>query len=224
MISYIAHHKNLSMDQTEATLYPKLPVIYNKIMQLGLGILLLVAILTVWLFGKVQVNEDIDRHYGEMTRVYAQKVGSALSVMLDSEQMSLVEKYLVDLESQALVEHVRFYDAKGKLLWHSEQSQDMTEISLQGSNDIVLRNDNRPLIYVEEVRNQKLQGYIRISLNQQMLSSEAKQSADNHYNYFRVLLLIAGIAGFLFARGIRFRVVKLNKKHGHSDSGFSHSR
>ena len=84
----------LSMDQTEATLYPKLPMIYNKIMQLGLGILLLIGILTIWLFGKMQADDNIDRHYGEVTRIYAQQVGTAISVMAQNKQTELIDQYL----------------------------------------------------------------------------------------------------------------------------------
>lgn len=58
------------------------------------------------------------------------------------------------------------------------------------------------LPFVQELRTEQLNGYIRLSLHRSILADELAENSRSQYDIMRLLLIVAGFIGFLLTRGL----------------------
>ncbi len=187
------------MKQTEQPLYPKLSPIYNKILQLAIAILLLIFLMNFWVSSRDAQQQQIQGHASKVGKLYLAQAGINAMPYL-TQQPSDLQAYVDRLLPQPLVKSVHVYDITGQVIAsseHAESINDLFGISVKKNNQT---DDVIPL--VQELRNEQLQGYIRLSLNRSILVDELAEKSRAQYDVMRLLLIVAGVIGFLLTRGL----------------------
>lgn len=202
------------MNKLELSLYPKLSSIYNKILQLVSAILLIVALMTFWVANTEKTDQVVEQHFEHVAEKFLQQSVAGVSVLL-TENKSLINKkirnaqlqsYLNNLASADFIKQVHLYDKTGLLLLKSELSGEAsTSIKLLYGIDESLQTLDKSKQYVpfiKEIRDENLIGYLRLTIEKSYLTSELAKNSGESQTLTRLLLIIAGLIGFLLTRGL----------------------
>jgi len=202
------------MNKLEQPLYPKLSSIYNKILQLVSAILLIV-ILMVFLVGNTEKsNQALEQHFEQVAEKFLQQAVSGISVLLTENKSSISNKirnaqlqsYLNNLADADFIKQVHLYDETGLLLLKSESSGEAsTSIKLLYGIDEssqTLDKSKQYVPFVKEIRNESLTGYLRLTIEKSYLTSELANKNNESQTLSRLLLIAAGLIGFLLTRGL----------------------
>ncbi len=202
------------MNKSEQPLYPKLSSIYNKIMQLVSAILLIV-ILMVFLVTNAQKSEQVlDQHFEQVAEKFLQQGVAGISVLLIDKKIAgdkkdhnaLLQSYLNNLAKADFIKQVHLYDKTGSLLLKSEsRGEASASIKLLYGIDESLKTRDKSKQYVpfiKEIRNENLTGYLRLTIEKSYLTSELTNNSYDSQTLSRLLLIAAGLIGFLLTRGL----------------------
>ncbi|MFT5812635.1 MAG: membrane protein [Psychroserpens sp.] len=183
----------------EQPLYPKLSPIYNKILQLAIAILLIVFLMNFWVKSRDAQQIQIQVHANKMAKLYlAQAATSVMPYLL--QKQSKLQQYADTLVLQPLVKSVHIYDITGQSIVSSEQAEsinDLFGLSIQKTNQT-----DKVIPFVQELRSEKFHGYIRLSLHRAILVDELAKDSRFQYDIMRLLMIVAGVIGFLLTRGL----------------------
>ncbi|AWB58401.1 MULTISPECIES: AhpA/YtjB family protein [unclassified Colwellia] len=187
------------MKQIEQPLYPKLSSIYNKILQLAIAILLIVLLMDFWVSSRDSQQMHIQAHANKVGKLYlAQAATSAMPYL--AQNPNNLQQYADSLVQQPLVKSVHIYSITGQVMANSEQAEsinDLFGISIRQIN----KTDN-VFPFVQELRSDKLHGYIRLSLHRSMLVDDLANNSRSQFDIMRILMIVAGVIGFLLTRGL----------------------
>jgi membrane protein len=202
------------MKQSEQPLYPKLSPIYNKILQLLAGILLILLLMSLWVSTAEKSEQALSLHFEQTAEKFLQQAIAGVSVLLVEKQASQSKKvrlaqlqsYLNHLGKADFIKQVHLYDETGLLLLKSASGGEAgaTIKSLYGIDES-LQTLNKSNIYspfVREIRADKLVGYLRLTIEKSYLTATLAKQNDNTQTLYRFLLIIAGVVGFLLTRGL----------------------
>ena len=202
------------MKQSEQPLYPKLSSIYNKILQLVSAILLIVILMTFWVANTEKSTQVLGQHFNNVSSNFLQQAIAGISVLLTENKASISQKtrnaqlqsYLNSLTKTDFVKQVHLYDETGLLLFKSEiNGAENTSIkTLFGIDESrkTLDKSARFVPFIGEIRNDKLIGYVRLTVEKSYLTSVLDKNSEENQTLFRLLLIIAGLIGFLLTRGL----------------------
>jgi len=202
------------MNKSEQPLYPKLSSIYNKILQLVSAILLIVVLMTFWVANAEKSNQVLQQHFEHVAEKFLQQTITGISVLLTENKSSMSKKtrlaliqiYLNRLANTDFVKQIHLYDKTGLLMLKSELSGEAsTSIKLLYGIDESMQTLDKSKLYVpfiKEIRNKKLVGYVRLTIEKSYLTSAIIKNNDESQTLSRVLLIIAGLVGFLLTRGL----------------------
>ncbi len=215
------------MNKLEQPLYPKLSSIYNKILQLVSAILLLV-ILMIFLVANTEKNDQaLEHHFEQVAEKFLQQAVSGISVLFTENKSSISKKirnaqlqsYLNNLADADFIKQVHLYDKTGLLLLKSESSGEASaSIKLLygvDENLPTLDKSKQYVPFIKEIRNNSLTGYLRLTIEKSYLTSELANKNHESQTFSRLLLIAAGLIGFLLTRGLNrfsrqgFRAPKL---------------
>lgn len=187
------------MNQLEQPLYPKLSPIYNKILQLAGAILLLVLLMNFWVDSRDEQQAQIQAHAQKIGQLYLAQAAVSAMPYLSAEQSKL--QYYVDtLAKQPLVKSAHIYDITGQRIASSEQAESVNDLFGVSINKVNQSDELLP--FVQELRGEQLNGYIRLSLYRTILADELAENSRSQYDTMRLLLIVAGVIGFLLTRGL----------------------
>lgn len=202
------------MNKSEQPLYPKLSSIYNKIMQLVSAILLIV-ILMIFLVANAENDEQaLEQHFEQVAEKFLQQgVAGISSLQIEKKSIiskkkynALLQSYLNNLAKADFIKQVHLYDRTGLLLLKSESSGEASaSIKLLYGIDesIKTRDKSKQYIpFIKEIRNEGLTGYLRLTIEKSYLTSELAKNSDDSQTLYRLLLIAAGLIGFLLTRGL----------------------
>ncbi|MGB2741964.1 MAG: AhpA/YtjB family protein [Cognaticolwellia sp.] len=187
------------MKQPEQPLYPKLSPIYNKILQLFIAILLIVFLMNFWVKSRDTQQIQIQEHANKIGKLYLAQAATSATPYL-SEQQSQLQQYTDSLVQQSLVKSVHIYDLTGQIIASSEHAESINDLFGINVNKINQSNDVVP--FVQELRTDKLYGYIRLSLYRSILADDLADNSRSQYDMMRLLMIVAGVIGFLLTRGL----------------------
>jgi membrane protein len=202
------------MKKSEQPLYPKLSSIYNKILQLLGGILLIVLLMTLWVSTAEKSEQVLSLHFEQTAEKFLQQAIAGVSVLLVEKQASQSKKvrlaqlqsYLNHLGKADFIKQVHLYDETGLLLLKSASGGEAgaTIKSLYGIDESLqtLNKSNVYSPFVREIRADKLIGYLRLTIEKSYLTATLAKDNDNTQTMYRFLLIIAGVVGFLLTRGL----------------------
>ncbi len=190
------------MTQSELPLYPKLSSIYNKIMQLAIAIVLIIILMNILLFSQGQNQTNIEQHFRTIGEQYTQQSSNSLSLLLSNKKTKQTQQYIDQLVTLIDVKEAHVYDVSGQLLFHSTESNSINE--LYGISEFRVDNSALFIPFVSEVRtlDNQLQGYVRLTLLKSNITEPLLVMNDDNFELFRILLVLAGIIGFLLTRGL----------------------
>lgn len=202
------------MNKSEQPLYPKLSSIYNKIMQLVSAILLIV-ILMVFLVANAEKGEQaLDKHFEQVAEKFLQQGVAGISVLLSENKLStnkktynaLLQSYLNNIAKADFIKQVHLYDETGLLLLKSEPSGEASASIklLYGIDESVQTRDKSKqyVPFIKEIRNESLTGYLRLTIEKSYLTTELSKNNYDNQTLYRLLLIAAGLIGFLLTRGL----------------------
>jgi membrane protein len=202
------------MNKLEQPLYPKLSSIYNKILQLVSAILLIVMLMVFLVANTEKNNQVVEQHFKQIAEKFLQQAVSGVSVILSENNTSInkrerdeqLQSFLNNIANADYIKHAHLYDNTGLLMLKSESTSEMSDtIKLIYGIDEVMSTLDKSKQYIpviKEIRNTELIGYLRLTIEKSYLTSEL--SANNHESntLFRLLLIVAGLVGFLLTRGL----------------------
>ena len=187
------------MKQIEQPLYPKLSSIYNKILQLAIAILLIVLLMNFWVNSRDEQQIQIQGHANKMGKLYLAQAAVNAQPYL-AQKSSQLQQYTDTLVQQPLVKSVHIYDLTGEAMAISEQAESVND--LFGISILKINQTDDVLPFVQELRTDKLHGYIRLSLYRSILVDELAENSRSQYDIMRLLMIVAGVIGFLLTRGL----------------------
>ena len=213
------------MKQAEQPLYPKLSSIYNKILQLASAILLIIVLMSLWQSTGKRNADNLTAHFNYIAKQQLQQAIAGVVVILEQSHRSKIEKnsflqqYLNGLTKVNFVKQAHLYDATGLLLVSSasrekdKQGNELAPLKTKSINDLYgisphQRNVTETLTpFVEEIRHSdssdyNLHGYLRFTIEQSYLTDALAQADKEQQALQRLMLLLAGLVGFLLTRGL----------------------
>ncbi|TWX69845.1 hypothetical protein ESZ36_07860 [Colwellia demingiae] len=213
------------MKQAEQPLYPKLSSIYNKILQLASAILLIIVLMSLWQSTGERNTDNLTAHFNYIAKQQLQQAIAGVAVILEQsheskvDQSAFLQGYLDGLTKVNFVKQAHLYDATGLLVVSSasvekdKQGNELAQTTEKSINDLYgisphQRNVTDTLTpFVEEIRHTdstsyNLHGYLRFTIEQSYLTDILAKADAEQQSLQRLMLLIAGVVGFLLTRGL----------------------
>ena len=192
------------MTQTEKPLYPKLSSIYNKIMQLAIAIGFIVLLMNLWIYSQTQTEQTINQHFYDVGAQYLQQTSAGMSVLTTElktkQSRALMQNYVDELQQAKAIKEIHLYDVTGQLLISSKDAKSVK--TLYGLTENKLNKSAHFPPFIGEIRQKFLLGYVRITLDKKYLTEKLLTNNDEQFTLIRLMMIIAGIVGFLLTRGL----------------------
>jgi len=192
------------MTQKEKPLYPKLSPIYNKIMQLVIAIAFIVLLMNLWIYSQTQTEQTINQHFYDVGEQYLQQTSAGMSVLTTEiktkQSRALMQNYVDELQKAAAIKEIHLYDVTGQLLISSKGA--ISVKSLYGLSENKLNKSENLSPFIGEIRQKSLLGYVRLTLDKKHLTEKLLTNSDEQFTLLRLMMIIAGIVGFLLTRGM----------------------
>jgi membrane protein len=169
------------MSSSKLPLYPKISSVYNKIMQFAFAVVL------------TQENQ-----FNLFARNYIAQTAVTVRTFFDGKKRNGLSAYVNSLTALPIVSEVVVYDSRGQTLAASQGSSTVKQhfALLPG-----YFNPQKAYVpFIAEVRDQELLGYIRINLDKEFLTGEIRASLERQFEIFKLLLVLAAMAGIFFMR------------------------
>ncbi len=202
------------MNPVEQPLYPKLSPIYNKILQLVSAILLIVVLMAIWVASVEKSQQIITQHFKHTADKFLQQAIAGTSTLLEENSVpvnkknryALLQNYLNNMAQADFVRDIHLYDATGLLILEAKHenyssSSIKTLFGIEQTQKTLDKSD-KYTPFIEEIRQEQLKGYLRITIEKSLLTAVLEQESHDRQALFRVLLIIAGLIGFLLTRGL----------------------
>ncbi|WP_181902250.1 AhpA/YtjB family protein [Thalassotalea euphylliae] len=186
--------------QTELPLYPKISSIYNKILQLAIAIVLIVVLLNMLIVRFDDQAKRITAQQQVFADDYIEQAGQAMLVLIKQDKKSAINEYLTKLATPEFVLGATLYDQTGQTIGFGGSKQSINELYGLSSELPPLTPTVSPLVV--ELRDEKLYGYLRLTIRKQTWQQNLLQANEENQVFTRYMLLIAGLVGFLLARGL----------------------
>jgi len=142
---------------------------------------------------------QIQDHANKMGKLYLAQAATSAMPYLALEQSQL-QQYADTLAAQPVVKNVQIYDITGQEMASSAKAQSINDLFGISVNKVNQIDDIVP--FVQELRTEELQGYIRLSLYRTILTDELADNSRVQYDIMRLFLIVAGFIGFLLTRGL----------------------
>lgn len=185
------------MKQTELPFYPKRSSIYNKITQLLIAITIIIVVLSLWSISNQRNIDQIEKHFNKISEQHMVQIQLGLSFVL-AHNLS-VQDYLDNTAQQPWLRSIHWYNPTGILLAKSEQGVEIDD--LYGITPDKLDRSAEFIPFVKALRREKLEGYVRITVEKSYFTDELYQMNQDNLSLFRLIVLLSGIVGFLLTRG-----------------------
>ena len=186
------------MQQSELPLYPKLSSIYNKIMQLAIAIVCIVVLMEVWIYTSRSMDNSIIENFTQTSRDYVTQVNHGLSALLDDKKK--VQAFIEQSATPDWIKDITYYDVTGRLLMSSSGYKPINE--MYGISQYHADVSDRYIPFIQEVRTDNLKGYLRVTLERDYFTKSLTQANYQHYELLRIMMMVAGLIGFLLTRGL----------------------
>jgi len=120
-------------------------------------------------------------------------------VLLANNEKAALQTLLEKLTTDKLVHDILLYDQTGQLIASSSNAKDINSFYQPASNGSRMASDYAP--FVSELRNPELIGYLRMTINQNLLTAPLQQANYDNYELMRLMALFAVVIGYFLTRG-----------------------
>ncbi|NMP31959.1 hypothetical protein HII17_10305 [Thalassotalea sp. M1531] len=188
------------MSQTDLPLYPKISSIYNKILQLAIAIVLIIVLLNLIIDSYSRQSSLIERQQQVYGDDYINQAARSTLVILAKRNKALLKEHITQLAVPEFIEQAILYDETGQTIAQSGLEQSVNQIYGIGEHLPDKSGNRQP--FVIELRTDKLYGYLRLTLMNNQRHEDLKLANENNQELTRLMLLMAGLVGFLLTRGL----------------------
>ncbi len=188
------------MSQTELPLYPKVSSIYNKIMQLAIAIFIIIVVMNLWFYSYGENRRALEKDFRYISQQYLSQLAIAADILLAKNDDAL-QGYVDDIAQQSWIKDVSLYDETGQIVVASKNQSNIND--LYGFSQYKADKSAQYTPFVKELRiDGKLKGYLRLTVENGGLTQHIDQASEQHYNLLRLMMILAGVVGFLLTRGL----------------------
>ncbi len=188
------------MEAPNLPLYPKLSPIYNKLIQLGIAIVLIIVLLNLWVTSNNHSERTIHEHFYHVAEQHLdQAISGVLSLELIDNKDEL-EKYVDSVARADWVYDAHVYDATGKTLAVSG-----SDASIKDVYGITLNKSNKSDEYIpliQEIRTDELIGFMRITVKKSYFIDDLYDTNYDNHAMLRLMIVMSVFIGFLLTRGL----------------------
>ena len=187
------------MTNPNEILYPQVSSIYNKLMQLGVGIILIILILNLSVVNSSDNKQQITKHFQQVSSAFVKQAVNSSRILLAAKDKKQLHSFINSLTESAAVTEAILYDKNGQIIAKSEGATSVKELYgvAQGSDD----SSATHIAFIEEIRGETLQGYLRLNIIKDVLIKPLEVQQRSQDELFRIMLLMSVFAGFLLTRG-----------------------
>lgn len=194
------------MKNSGLPLYLKISPIYNKILQLGIAVLCIAVLLNILVFSQNKQDKVIEQKFSQFSQIQLKQAVTALIVLLNKaddinkDNKAAIETFITDLAQSSVINDIHFYNELGEL--QASSSNSVTIKTLYGlSSSDAINQSKQYGTFVEEVRTDKLIGYLRFTIDKPLITDELFQANFDVHEIMRLLILFSVVIGFLLTRG-----------------------
>lgn len=193
-------------------------------MQLAIAIVLIIVVMNIWIASDQQSKAVINKHFSTIGQDYIAQASATVSQLLadnkTEQQNNALKKYLDTLVVAKAVNSVSFYDETGQLIINVNNDPTMNEIYAHLNDKQKISAQYIPFVReirrLDQVKNgiAEVQGYLRLTINKPLITQTLTQAERDKSQLERLMLMIAGLIGFLLTRGLNrfsrqsFRLVR----------------
>jgi membrane protein len=169
--------------------------------------------MNMWLFNHNKNEQAINDHFYYAGQQYIKQNILGLSVVIKQDK-KLLQDYVDNISQVDWLKDLHIYDDSGQLIASSESHQSIKD--LYGISPYKINKSVQHVPFIGEIRTDKLHGYIRMTIKKEYLTSKLLASHEEQYSWLRLMMIIAGVVGFLLTRGLNrfsrqgFRVSQKN--------------
>ncbi|NRA53197.1 MAG: hypothetical protein HRU23_03550 [Gammaproteobacteria bacterium] len=160
-------------------------IIINRLSQLSLAILLLLFLASLLWFSDQQSQQLRQQQQQAVTELLKQQLGLAATMGLKLNQQQQLQWLAQSLSESPLLNGVWIHRADGTLMAESTKAM-----------------PGESILLVTEVRQDKLLGYLKLSLNKNEFIAPIVAIQQQQLQWHQWSLVLAGIIGFLLARAL----------------------
>lgn len=200
------------MKKSELPLYLKISSIYNKILQLAIAVIGIVVLMNLWLQSEKQQEQVIKDNFTLVSKHVISQAKIGVEALLKQEDKDALKAYIQKISENELIFDVHYYDDTGLLVASSINGEIINEL-YQSKSDSENSSLTR-LPFIEEVYQDKLLGYLRLTVNQGPLTTHLDRANFSVHETMRLLMICALVIGFFLTRSLSrfsragFRVAK----------------
>jgi len=188
------------MTQSELPLYPKLSSIYNKIMQLAIAIVIIIVLMNIWQSINQSGKATLNQHFNKMAQQYLAQTAVGIKLLLKKGDKKQLREFVNTMATERFVNNIHLYDKTGQLIASSAEVSSIND--LYGISLNKINNSLTSVPFTQEIRLESLQGYLRITLKKSEFIKELAETNNDHLQLFRLMMILAGLVGFLLTRGL----------------------
>jgi membrane protein len=155
--------------------------------------------LNLWLYNQDENKRAVNEHFYYVGQQYLQQNSTALLVLLQQDK-KLLQAYVEQLSLNEGIKSVHVYDTSGQIIAVSSNENSIND--LYGISIKKLNKSNEFVPFATELRDDELRGYVRLTLAENYLTDNLLKSSEQQYGLIRLMMIIAGVVGFLLTRGL----------------------
>ena len=168
-------------------------------MQIGIAIILLLMILNLSVISVDESEELLEQHFTTLSKQFTEQAVNTSKVLLKAKNKKQLQEFVQSLTVSELVLEAHLYDQRGQVIAHSEQHTSVNE--LYGIEKGSINTSDKYVPFIQEIRGDNLLGYLRLNLVKEKVTDTMQDQIYNQFELFRIMLIVAVIAGFLLTRG-----------------------
>lgn len=183
------------MTQNQTLLYPKLSSSYNKILQLAIAIVFLLVTLNMWVVSYVDEKQHIKQQLKDVATSHTQMIANS-SIRLWDEKPENFQEFIDETALLPWVQDISVYQQTGQLRYASSRQVPVkTLYGFDQQFEDVSGEYTTVVLPIEKL------GYVRVTAVNSAFIASLTDAAEQQHTDFRIMLILAGIVGFLLTRG-----------------------
>ena len=168
-------------------------------MQIIGAILLLLVVLKLSVINLDNNANGINHHFQQVSSKFVEQAVNNAKVLFEKNDKEQIQQYVESMTTADFVSEAILYDETGQIIAQSEQVTPIIDLFDQQESNA--DNALEQIVVIQEVRTDKLIGYLRLNFVKETFVSDIQQQLDKQSESFRILLLLSAFAGFLLTRG-----------------------
>jgi len=164
-------------------------------------------LMNLWLFMVNKSEITLNEHFDYTSNQHLKQAIAGIDVLLTSKlenKNENLQRYINKLNDIDFIKQVHLYDTTGLLIFSGKNASSTNSSinDLYGLSENKLNKSDQYIPFVHEIRNDKLLGYLRLTIEKSYFVASFQKENDEKEMLFRLMFILAGLVGFLLTRGL----------------------